>query len=116
MFKILYRLLVLPLLFTSNSVMAQQDLNIGIGNFPPFFIEKDQQGLFLEVTEEIFKHLPEFNVKFIYMSNDRLLHEINSGKRIDVACNIFFDSKVMVFYLHLSFDIEMSRYQKNQQN
>lgn len=94
MFKILYRLLLVSLLLSSSFVMAKQDLNIGIGNFPPFFIEEQQQGLFLEITEEIFKQLPEFNVKFIYMSNNRLLHEINSGNRIDVACNIFSDSSV----------------------
>ncbi|PKG86059.1 hypothetical protein CXF85_03160 [Colwellia sp. 75C3] len=94
MFKILCRLLLVSLLFSSSFIMAKQDLRVGVGNFPPFFIEESQQGIFLEITEAIFKKLPEFNVKFIYMSNHRLLHEINSGKRIDVACNIFSDSQV----------------------
>ncbi|PKI16962.1 substrate-binding periplasmic protein [Colwellia sp. 12G3] len=94
MFKILYRLLIVSLLFSSSLVMAKQDLRVGVGNFPPFFVEETQQGLFLEITEAIFKKLPEYNVKFIYMSNHRLLHEINSGKRIDVACNIFSDSQL----------------------
>ena len=97
MFKILYRLLLLSLLFSSSLIMAKQDLTVGIGNFAPFFGEEEQQGLFLELTEEIFKQLPRYNVKFIYMSNHRLLHEINSGKRIDVACNIFFNSQVEGF-------------------
>jgi polar amino acid transport system substrate-binding protein len=94
MLKILSRLLLLLVLLSSNLLMAKQELKIGVGNFPPFFVEESQQGLFLEITEEIFKKLPEYNVKFIYMSNHRLLHEINSGKRIDVACNVFSNSQV----------------------
>jgi ABC-type amino acid transport substrate-binding protein len=77
--------------------MAKQDLKIGIGNFAPFLQEKNHQGLFLELTEEIFKQLPSYNVQFIYMSNNRLLHEINSGQRIDVACNIFSNSSAKAF-------------------
>jgi len=97
MIKILSRLLLVSLLFSSNLIMAKQEIKIGVGNFPPFFVEEEQQGLFIEITEEIFKQLPDYSVKFIYMSNHRLLHEINSGKRIDVACNIFSDSKVDAF-------------------
>ncbi|KGJ96170.1 substrate-binding periplasmic protein [Colwellia psychrerythraea] len=97
MIKILYRLLLLSLVLSPSMTMAKQELKIGVGNFPPFFVEEEHKGLFLEITEEIFKKLPEYNVKFIFMSNHRLLHEINSGKRIDVACNIFSDSKVNAF-------------------
>ncbi len=97
MLKIFSPLLVAWLLLSSNLIMAKQELRIGMGNFPPFFVEESQQGLFLEITEEIFNKLPEFNVKFIYMSNHRLLHEINSGKRIDVACNIFSNSQVNAY-------------------
>jgi len=97
MIKILYRLLLFSLLFTSSSIIAKQDLKIGVGNFSLFLGDENKQGLFLEITEEIFKQLPRYNVKFIYMSNYRLLHEINSGKRIDVACNIFSNSQVEGF-------------------
>jgi ABC-type amino acid transport substrate-binding protein len=106
MIKILSRLILVSLLFSSNLIMAKQEIKIGVGNqeikigvgnFPPFFVEEEQQGLFMEITKEIFKQLPDYSVKFIYMSNYRLLHEINSGKRIDVACNIFSDSKVDAF-------------------
>jgi len=74
--------------------MAKQELRIGVGNFPPFFIEAENKGLFLDITREIFKKLPDYEVKFIFMSNNRLLHEINNGKIIDVACNIFSGSKI----------------------
>ena len=97
MFTLLSRLLLLSLLLSPNLIMAKQELKIGVGNFPPFFVEEGQQGLFLEITKEIFEQLPEYNVKFIFMSNHRLVHEINSGKRIDVACNIFTNSQVNAF-------------------
>ncbi|MCJ8319142.1 MAG: transporter substrate-binding domain-containing protein [Colwellia sp.] len=95
--KILTQFLLICLLISSTSVMAKQVLKIGVGNFPPFFIEKEQKGIFIEITNEIFKHLPEYSVQYIFMSNNRLLHEINSGKRIDAACNIFADSEVNAY-------------------
>ncbi len=94
MFKVIQQALILFVLLISPSLLAKQELRIGVGNFPPFFIEKEEKGLFLEITREIFKHLPEYNVKYIFMSNNRLLHEINRGKIIDVACNIFPGSEV----------------------
>ncbi len=97
MIKILCRFLLISLLCSSSLLMAKQDLKVGIGNFAPFLQEKNHQGLFLELTEEIFKQLPSYNVQFIYMSNNRLLHEINSGQRIDVACNIFSNSSAKAF-------------------
>jgi len=75
-------------------LLAKQALKIGVGNFPPFFIEKENKGLFIDITKEIFAQLPEYEISFVFMSNSRLLHEINLGKRIDVACNIFPDSEV----------------------
>jgi len=97
--RILLNLLFTGILLLSTLVSAKQELTIGVGNFPPFFIEKEQTGLFLEITEAIFEQLPEYQIKFIFMSNRRLLHEINYGNLIDVACNIFSGSQVKA---HLS--------------
>jgi hypothetical protein len=92
--KIFQQVLIVFLLLNSTLVFAKQALRIGVGNFPPFFIETENRGLFLDITREIFNKLPEYEVKFIFMSNHRLLHEINRGTIIDIACNIFSGSKV----------------------
>jgi len=92
--KVLAHFLLISLIIFSTSIIAKQVLKIGVGNFPPFFIEKENKGIFIEITNEIFKQLPEYTVQYIFMSNNRLLHEINSGNRIDAACNIFSDSMV----------------------
>ncbi|ALO36403.1 hypothetical protein CMT41_17885 [Colwellia sp. MT41] len=94
MFKIYPQVFIVFLLVFPSLLLAKQELRVGVGNFPPFFIEAENKGLFLDITREIFKQLPEYEVKFIFMSNHRLLHEINSGKIIDVACNIFSAAKV----------------------
>jgi len=69
-------------------------VKIGVGNFPPFFIEKGNKGIFIEVIDEIFRQLPEYKIEYLFMSNSRILHEINNGQLIDVACNIFSGSAV----------------------
>jgi len=94
MFKMLQQLLIVLLLLFPSFLSAKQVLRVGVGNFPPFFIEQEKGGLFIDITREIFKQLPDYDIKFIFMSNNRLLHEINRGKIIDVACNIFFNSGV----------------------
>lgn len=88
-----YLPLTLTLLLLPTSIQAQQELRVGVGNFAPFFIEDGERGLFLDITKEIFKQMPEYRVKFIFMSNTRLLRDMNREKRIDAACNIFADSK-----------------------
>ena len=97
MIKMSLRFILIYLLFFPTTLMASQVLKIGVGNFPPFFVEKDNKGIFIEITNEIFKQLPEYTVEYIFMSNNRLVHEINSGKLIDVACNIFPDSQVNAY-------------------
>ena len=94
MFKMILQVFIVLLLVFPSLLLAKQELRVGVGNFPPFFNEAENKGLFLDITRKIFKQLPEYEVKFIFMSNHRLLHEINSGKIIDVACNIFSAAKV----------------------
>lgn len=92
-----YTLTILVLLLSSQLLPAQQLLRVGVGNFEPFFIEKGERGLFLDITKEIFKLLPEYEVKFIFMSNTRLLQEMKSDIRIDAACNIFPNSETNAY-------------------
>jgi polar amino acid transport system substrate-binding protein len=99
MYKILHRIFLASLLVVSTLLQANQELKIGVGNFPPFFVEEDQTGLFIEITEAVFEQLPEYKLTFVFMSNNRLLHEINYGKLIDIACNIFAGSQTKA---HLS--------------
>lgn len=97
MLKIFTYIFLSILIVTSTSSSATRVLNIGVGNFPPFFIEDGKKGIFIDIIDEIFKQLPEYKVRYIFMSNHRVLHEINYGKSIDVACNIFPESKVNAF-------------------
>lgn len=91
----MYRLLLSAvLIFGSLVTHAKEALNVGVGNFPPFFVEDTQSGLFMDITKAIFSELPEYEVNFVFMSNSRLVYEINKGERLDVACNVFPQSNV----------------------
>ena len=97
MLKNLKHILLISLLVLSTHSIAQKLVRIGVGNFPPFFIEKGNKGIFIDVVDKIFKQLPEYKVEYLFMSNHRILHEINYGKLIDVACNIFPNSQVNAY-------------------
>lgn len=99
MLKALNYFVFIVLLGCSAASTAEQTLKVGVGNFPPFFIEEGERGIFIEIIDEIFKQLPQYKVEYIFMSNHRILHEINYGQSIDVACNIFPSSKLKA---HLS--------------
>jgi polar amino acid transport system substrate-binding protein len=90
-------LILISFLFCSTVSMAKQVLKVGVGNFPPFFIEDGKKGIFIEIIDEIFKQLPQYKVTYIFMSNNRILHEINYGESIDVACNVFPRSNINAY-------------------
>ena len=97
MLNFLNRFLLISLLVCSTTTIAEQILKVGVGNFPPFFIENEKKGIFIEIIDEIFKQLPQYKVEYISMSNHRIMHEINYGKSIDVACNVFPRSNVNAY-------------------
>lgn len=110
--KLISLLFIVYLLIYSTISIAQQVVSVGVGNFPPFFIEKNNKGIFIEIINEIFKALPQYKIQYLYMSNHRILHEINFGKSIDVACNIFPDSQVKAYLSEPVFryrDVAVSR-------
>jgi ABC-type amino acid transport substrate-binding protein len=99
-----------------STIQAKQSLKVGVGNFPPFFVQEGQSGIFIDITKAIFANLPEYEVTFLFMSNSRLLHEINSSKRIDVACNIFKNSAVEAYLSEPIFrytDVAITKKAKN---
>ena len=51
----LNRFLLISLLVCSTTTIAEQILKVGVGNFPPFFIENEKKGIFIEIIDEIFK-------------------------------------------------------------
>ena len=69
--KFLNRFLLISLLVCSTTSLAEQILKVGVGNFPPFFIEDEKKGIFIEIIDEIFKQLPQYKVEYIFMSNHR---------------------------------------------
>ncbi len=93
-----FMLLVLLCSVMLASISTAKDLVVGVGTFEPFFIRDGNRGLFLDLTKEIFKLLPKYNVEYKFMPNKRLAAMVASGK-IDAACNIFEGSNVSA---HLS--------------
>ncbi|WDE05453.1 transporter substrate-binding domain-containing protein [Thalassomonas viridans] len=76
----------------------RQELMIGVGNFAPFFIEKNNSGLFVEIIKSVFARLPQYRIKLKYMSNHRILEELKMG-RLDGAANILTPQQLNHGYL-----------------
>lgn len=75
--------------FAENALTQRKSLSLGLGDFGPFFIEQENRGLFKDLIEEVFKHLPQYQVSYRFgLSNFRLRHDLNTGA-IDGAANIF---------------------------
>ena len=81
-------LVLFVILATLAPISPAKDLRVGVGNFEPFFVERDQSGLFMELTKAVFQQMPQYKTTYIFMSNKRLMYSIVQGK-LDVACNIF---------------------------
>lgn len=71
-----------------------RELQIGVGNFPPYFDAQGNTGLFNELIKETFALMPQHQVKRMRpMSNYRLVAELNNG-RVDGSANIFSDANI----------------------
>ena len=64
-----------------------KELVVGVSNFEPFFIEENESGIFVDILKEVFKLMPDYTVKFSFMTNRRLLEDLNSGA-LDAAVNM----------------------------
>ncbi len=77
-------------------VLGAKELVVGVGKFEPFFIEKGETGVFIDIAKAAFDLLPQHHVKFVFMSNERIRIELDEGN-IDAGCNIFKESNVKAF-------------------
>ena len=98
----LIRNIILFLIFSSPhlvfSQVDQKNLTIGVGNFEPFFIQKDNSGLFVDVIRTVYAQLPQYKINFVYMGNNRIARELSMG-RLDAAANINSLNQVKSGYL-----------------
>lgn len=88
--KFFVTLPTIAFLICSNLAFAQlnqKELTIGVGNFEPFFIQKDNSGLFVDVIRAVYAQLPHYKIQFVYMGNNRIARELSLG-RLDAAANI----------------------------
>jgi len=60
---ILFLILGSPHLALSH--IDQKKLTVGVGNFEPFFIQKDNSGLFVDVIRAVYAQLPQYQINFI---------------------------------------------------
>jgi ABC-type amino acid transport substrate-binding protein len=82
------KIIIVFLLMIASHHLQAKKITVGVGNFEPFFDEKNKSGLFFDLVKEVFKNMPGYEPTYIFMSNTRLQIEIEN-KNIDVACNIF---------------------------
>jgi len=88
--KVFHKYMLFFAIFFSSLFVQGKEVIVGVGNFEPFFNKETKSGLFIDLVKEMFKLMPGYEPTFIFLSNSRLLVEIESDSRnIDVACNIF---------------------------
>jgi len=98
--KLILILLILGSSHLAQSHTVQKELTIGVGNFEPFFIQKDNSGLFVDVIRAVYAQLPQYKINFIYMGNKRIARELSLG-RLDAAANINSLKQIKKGYLSL---------------
>nr|WP_246341176.1 ABC transporter substrate-binding protein [Simiduia aestuariiviva] len=60
-----------------------------MGNFEPYFVERNQSGIFADLIREIFSEIPNAEPAFVFgHSNNSLLANYNAG-RLDAVANLF---------------------------
>jgi ABC-type amino acid transport substrate-binding protein len=85
----LYILTLFGYLFGLSNHAHCKDITIAMGNFEPYYIEKNESGIFTDIINKVFSHMPDHNPKYAWgRSNNRLWLEFSEGK-IDAVSNLF---------------------------
>lgn len=62
---------------------------IGMGNFEPYFIAENESGVFADIINAVFKHIPNYEPKYKFgLSNTALWTSYEAG-RVDAVSNLF---------------------------
>lgn len=81
-------------LFLTTFNTHSEELLIALGNFEPFFSEKNSPALFKDLIDGVYAYIPQTSVNYQYMlSNARLIAVLNE-KLVDGAANIFSDHDI----------------------
>ncbi len=81
-------LLVLLLAGISNNLHAKE-VNIGMGNFEPYFIEKGETGIFTDIINLVFAQLEDYHPRYLWgLSNNQLWLNFEAGE-LDAVSNLF---------------------------
>lgn len=60
-----------------------------MGNFEPYFIERNESGIFTEIIDKVFSKMPNHQPKYAWgRSNNRLWVDFSEGK-LDAVSNLF---------------------------
>lgn len=76
-------------LLCCSLTLQAETLRIGLANFEPYFSADGKSGAFVEILDNIFSRMPDYQVEYVpNLSNRRLLSDLSSGN-INGAANIF---------------------------
>ena len=66
-----------------------KDIAIAMGNFEPYFIAKNNSGIFADIVSAVFQKMPGYQPQFFYGFTNRELWSSFQSGQIDAATNIF---------------------------
>jgi len=80
---------MLMLLLTITTDALAKDVKVGMGNYEPYYIAKGKTGIFTDVLEAVFRHMPDHQPVYLFgRPNKRLWRDFKNGK-IDAVANVF---------------------------
>ncbi len=79
----------------ANQNTDTQQVRIAMGNFEPYFIEKDETGIFTDLIRAVFEKMPnKYSPQYLFgYSNRRAWHEFKQGK-LDAVSNLIDSEKL----------------------
>jgi polar amino acid transport system substrate-binding protein len=84
------RYIVISLLIClSFSKAHARELSIAMGSIEPYFIEKEQSGIFTDLINAVFKRMPDYEPKYWFGLTNNIRWNLYDREKIDSVANIF---------------------------
>jgi len=66
-----------------------KELSIAMGNIEPYFIPKENSGIFTDLILAVFRHIPDYELKFRFGLTNKVRWNLFDVGKVDAVANIF---------------------------
>lgn len=71
------------------AAVSAEKVSVGMGNFQPYFNAESKSGIFTDITNAVFAHMPGHQPEYAFGLSNNALWTVYANGRLDAVANVF---------------------------